>query len=850
MIPVKLQMQNFMAYKALETLSFSDIHVACLSGENGSGKSTILDAITWSLWGKARVSHNDDLVHLGETEMEVEYSFLLSGDTYRVLRRRTLSGRGKTELHVHVADAGGWRTLTENSIRKTQQKIDRLLRLDYDTFINSAFILQGRADEFTQKTSKDRKEILAEILGLGVYDEYGERARDEVRRYQQEIKIIEGQIVTIDEELAREPEYRIELETSQTEAAQLRKSLEQTEQTMLTLRQRYQALEHQRRQMEDLQARLDHAQTDIDELRKMVVKSETKVKDYTLIVNQKDEIQTGHKQLQDAQADLDDWTKRLARSSELSQEKHRLETAINQARTKLEANLQHAKIRLAELQPKVAAMPNLEKELAKLTQALAEAQALEQTQETQRHALDGLTQEAADLRAKNGQLRSEMEQIDSRLSQLKEAGARCPICTQPLSDEYRKQVEADFMQQGTTRGDAYRTHSARLSEIEQEQKALQRSLKKVVAGLRKLPKIQADQATRQQLLADARASQTLLAEMEEQRITWQKSLADKTYEAESMAQLSGVETALTQLGYDSAAHKVAQTQVEALNHFELQLRRLEDALTRLDEEKTRLKTDQDRLERILTQTASDRQQVEHLQAETAGMDKLSAELTTTNQELDRLQKQERLARSAVGAAEQKLNHVAQQAKERTKKEDRLSELKETMGIYQELRTAFGKNGVQALLIENTIPEIEDEANNILSRMTDGRMNLQFITQREAKSGQSLIETLDIRIADELGTRNYELYSGGEAFRVNFAIRIALSKLLARRSGARLQTLVIDEGFGSQDTQGRERLVDAINKIRHEFEKIIVITHIDEIKDVFPTRITVQKTPDGSKISVG
>ncbi len=153
------------------------------------------------------------------------------------------------------------------------------------------------------------------------------------------------------------------------------------------------------------------------------------------------------------------------------------------------------------------------------------------------------------------------------------------------------------------------------------------------------------------------------------------------------------------------------------------------------------------------------------------------------------------------------------------------------------------------MIESAIPEIEDEANKLLSRMTDGRMHVRFETQREAKSGDSTIETLDIRISDEMGSRDYELYSGGEAFRVNFAIRVALSKVLARRAGARLQTLVMDEGFGTQDVQGRERLVEAINAIQDDFEKIIVITHIDELKDAFPVRIEVWKTSEGSRVAI-
>jgi len=128
------------------------------------------------------------------------------------------------------------------------------------------------------------------------------------------------------------------------------------------------------------------------------------------------------------------------------------------------------------------------------------------------------------------------------------------------------------------------------------------------------------------------------------------------------------------------------------------------------------------------------------------------------------------------------------------------------------------------------------------------MHVRFETQRETLKGDT-VETLEIKIADELGTRNYEMYSGGEAFRVDFAIRIALSKLLARRAGAQLQTMVIDEGFGTQDAQGRERLVEAINSIRHDFACILVITHIEELQDAFPVRINVFKTPEGSRFEL-
>jgi len=134
----------------------------------------------------------------------------------------------------------------------------------------------------------------------------------------------------------------------------------------------------------------------------------------------------------------------------------------------------------------------------------------------------------------------------------------------------------------------------------------------------------------------------------------------------------------------------------------------------------------------------------------------------------------------------------------------------------------------------------------LGRMTDNRMHLKLETQRERRSGRGgTIETLEINISDEMGPRSYEMFSGGEAFRINLAVRIALSKVLAGRKGAPLPTLFIDEGFGTQDTSGREKILEVIRAIENDFQKIIVITHLDDLKDAFPVRIEVSKDVNGS-----
>jgi exonuclease SbcC len=199
---------------------------------------------------------------------------------------------------------------------------------------------------------------------------------------------------------------------------------------------------------------------------------------------------------------------------------------------------------------------------------------------------------------------------------------------------------------------------------------------------------------------------------------------------------------------------------------------------------------------------------------------------------------------------ERLEQAARDRKTLLEKRTQHREAEAQRALYTHLRTAFGKNGIPSLIIEQTLPEIEDRANVLLHQLTDGRMHVRLETLKDKKTGGTR-ETLEIKISDEQGvSRPYETFSGGEAFRVNFALRIALAQLLAERSGVRIRTLVIDEGFGTQDAQGVQSMVEAIQTIQDDFDKIMVITHLDQLKEAFPVRIEVHKDPaEGSSFEV-
>ena len=140
------------------------------------------------------------------------------------------------------------------------------------------------------------------------------------------------------------------------------------------------------------------------------------------------------------------------------------------------------------------------------------------------------------------------------------------------------------------------------------------------------------------------------------------------------------------------------------------------------------------------------------------------------------------------------------------------------------------------------------ANTRLVKIGSGRYSLEM-TQAGKEDNRSRsgleIGVIDA-LSDSLKPRPTTSLSGGESFYISLALALGMSDVVCEEAGGiRLGTLFIDEGFGTQDNVGRERIIEVINQISSDFERVVVITHIEEIKEAFPVRIEVIKTESGS-----
>lgn len=171
-------------------------------------------------------------------------------------------------------------------------------------------------------------------------------------------------------------------------------------------------------------------------------------------------------------------------------------------------------------------------------------------------------------------------------------------------------------------------------------------------------------------------------------------------------------------------------------------------------------------------------------------------------------------------------------------EKRMKILKEQQTDYTSIITAFGKNGIPASIISHDIPEMEDEVNKILKIISNDTMSIQYITTKNGK--KKSVDTLEIVVSDGNTSRMYETYSGGEKFRIDFACHIGMAKFLTKRAGASIDFLIIDEGLGSQDDFSKQKFVESIMSLNQLFKQIMVVTHIQDLQNVFDNRILVQK----------
>ncbi len=852
MIPVNLSIKGFLSYKEEVNINFEELHLASITGANGAGKSSILDAITWALFGQARAK-SDQIINQQSNLASVSLDFIYEKQLFRVRRTKPFEKPMLLEFYIRDLDSVEWRSITEHTITETQKKIEGTLRLNYDTFINASFFLQGKADQFTQLSPGDRKAILSTILGLEIWEEYQKKAKDIRRVFEIEQKKNESLLDEINKEIENEKqieaflkEIELDLERKQAEkqthklimdqATQLEMAKTNAENQMITLK------EEIRKLMEKLQKGSDRKKNltaQIEMLTNQVMSAPKIEKDYQQWQLTRDQLELSTTKFE-KYMQVKQKLEALVHKEEI--EDSQLKSDFKNLEEKFivhEKNVETLPEKENELNQSISLINELNSKISKKDHHNLRLKALQIDLTTHLQAVKHLTQLNDEKRA--------------HLKEFKGAGPECPFCSQPLTEEHRQKYESLIIKEGLERKTLIEKENKVIDDLRNQIQDVDHKIKEIEALEKESLQVQ-NSINQKQLIVNTINDQILDWEKNKANVfkTLRQQLATNSHLEKFKAEKEALQVEINQINFDENQHTQLKLQESNLRGVEDKYRQMESAKNRLEplnqqilELSEDIRSDEVDYQRKLTTLSAIEtdfeKQFSHL-----------AEISDLQKELDDIDKEINQITRRLGAEKQKLDTIGRKKKDKLILQEKLAQLTLQVSRYQKLEEAFGKNGVPALLIEQALPEIETHANEILERLTSGQFSIHFETQSEYKDKkrQDKKETLDILINDANGhTRAYEMFSGGEAFRINFSVRLALSRVLAKRSGARLQTLVVDEGFGSQDIAGRNRLVETINLIKSDFSKILIITHLEDLKDAFPGRIEVEKTSMGSQVEV-
>ncbi|MBW6473479.1 MAG: SMC family ATPase [Anaerolineaceae bacterium] len=852
MIPVNLRIQGFLSYKEPVDINFEQLHLASITGPNGAGKSSILDAFTWSLFGYARAKNDQVINQQSETALVV-MDFEYEQQLFRVRRTKQMDKTQILEFYIRDQDTQLWRALTEHSVSDTQKRIQSTLRMDYDTFINASFFLQGKADQFTQLTSGDRKAILSNILGLEIWEEYLKKARDLRKEHEFEKKRLESILIEINKELANEEQVKIQLAQTQKELVERNKLKESHNQLIDQAKQLDSARINAETQIKQQKSDIEKISATLDKNKKRQQALSIQLETLQSQVQNAAQIEENYKQWLQVRLELDELNKKSVvyqkAKKELIETQHEIDSEYNSLSTQKKfLDEKHAEIEKYNRQ-----LPETEIELTALIKKQDEFSTIISNKQKLHETIQTLQGEISARREKIRHLEHLNDEKRDHLKEFRGAGPECPFCSQPLTQDHKQKYEDLIIKEGVERKGIIAEENKFIEQFTKEINEARIELKKIEA-IEKESVLTQNQVTEKRVnkermqnsidewqIKQAAEYQTILQQLE-----------NRFFEVKYQSQMGSLHQEMEKINYDEYKHSSIQQLENQLRGTEEKYRNLETARGKLDPISKQLNDLLDDIKNDEQELADKSEKLKTMQSE---FDKLYANLPDILQlkkELDAIDIELSLISRRLGADKQRLDTIERKKVDKEKAQLELDQLIVEISRYQKLEEAFGKNGVPALLIEQALPEIEAHANELLDRLTMGQLSIHFETQSEYKDKkrQDKKETLDILINDANGhTRAYEMFSGGEAFRINFAIRLALSQVLAKRSGARLQTLVVDEGFGSQDHTGRSRLVETINQVKRDFSKILIITHLEELKDAFPGRIEVEKTPTGSQAEV-
>lgn len=830
-VPRSLKVKNYRSYREAE-FDFNPVTFATVNGPNGAGKSAFfMDAIRDCLYEETREGDLTGWITAGQKSGMLDYEFGMGESIWQVIRTRARSG--KTTLALQEQVDGEWQDRSADKVRDTQEKIVTLLGMDALTFCCCGLIMQDAYGLFLEADREDRMSVLGNILGLGVYEQLTEMAKNKVTDTNRELQKAKDKLAELDEKLKAAPGLKSELVAVGAELAQVAGDIAGKEEELKEAEELVRVLEAKAEKARELEERIKAATDEVTGFKTQKAGFEERLNKANTMIAREDEIVAKAKEYERVKQQVTVLQVKKPRLAELSGEINRTEQEISRA----DGQIKRLALQMREIEQLLENRGALEKVAAEYREAVTALEYMDGKVDkyndliSQRQEIETVLDQK---KTKKGTLKQEIKSLQNRALMLENSN-----CIDP------EKASCRFLADAVESKAKMPTTEAQIVALDIEIAPMDEQaaeLTKQIDDLgykshehRRLREQVAELRPKAEQVAQLNAKEELLTNLQEQKRQAQET---KTAAAERLSTVR------------EQARELAK-ELEPLAALEASLPNLEKwvkAKEQLPAAKQAAETATERIAELDREIRAKTEQVDKLGkerhlllVETVAIDGSRSNADNLRGYIKELQDNQNALHVKQGGLKAKLEALEKDEAERRQVAEQMAPTAATLTRYQTLAKAFGQDGIPFSIVRTVVPELSAQANEILGQMTGGKMSLEMKTERVLKSNKKEVNALEIWINDyQWGNMPYKSRSGGQKVRAALSVAFALAELKARRAGIQLGMLAIDEP-PFQDQAGTEAYVDALETIatRYADMKVIAISHDPEFKARFPQVIMVE-----------
>lgn len=789
MILKNLRLKNYRRFRELE-LEFPENLIGII-GNNGSGKTTIVEAIGWCLYGnRIRRTDKQDIRSqfcVDSDTCSVELIFISGDHEYRIMRQL----KGKSA----VVEAAIYRNAelepTAVQERGVNDYVEQLLNLDYRSFFISVFARQRDLAALSTLQPEERRKSIARLINIETID----RARDEIRsdRANKEARLSGIQTSLKDEQELKEQQKQLKLalEAVVQSRQELHEKLAQALDQFELVKQDFEKLSRLRDQFQQIQARIEKWRSRINDFEARKTKTLARI----------EFIKKVEQELAQLQPQLEDYNKVLREKERLDKESSKffLLKGKDEEKQRLSQRITKEQFNLTRLDEELKVLVGIDKKVAEQDEKIFK---LEREIEILREKLSQVRGHKENIKDKGIEIKIKREKIEQLGPE-----SPCPVCTRPLHDHYH-QVLAQF--------------ETELTELRQKYIEWQNSENSLDDQIEQVSRqLGTEKPFRDGLLQ----AQEQFREREKQRSQTKERLDDFIH---NLTKLKTETSTIGKVEYDEQVHQELKKKLKHLTELRDRLLKYEEQVKRLPDELQELEQINLTLKDLETEIVLENERLQSL-----GYDEQRFQIA--KQQVEKQQHQVDLVKEEIHQAEQEIIKIQ-------KDRDHLTDELNTIQMLKQEINQLREDIVYLKALDQHLGLFRQELSGRIRPLIAGRASeLLHLTTQGRYSIMELDEDYNLYLYDQALRFPMARFSGGEQDLANLCLRIAISQVVAERAGrSQINFIVLDEIFGSQDEQRKELIINALQHLYSQFRQIFIITHVEGIKDALPVIISVEE----------